>query len=103
MKFYHRTTAEFADAILAGGFMDYTSNYMTSASHTGVWLSNTPVDEGDVIPAVMNSLLLVEISLSEKELAEYEWVQEGSGSYREWLIPASVINANSKVTMIEDE
>jgi hypothetical protein len=101
VKLYHRTTAAFANSILEGGFLDYSSTFMTSEVHTGVWLSNIPADEGDGILPSMTSLLLIETTLSENELAKYEWIDGPSGNYREWLIPAALVNANSKVTKID--
>jgi hypothetical protein len=46
-------------------------------------------------------LLQVVFDLTETELTEYEWVEEGE-PYREWLIPA-IVNAKGKVRVVDDE
>lgn len=97
MKLYHRTSAESADAIVISGFKDSTDKYMSNEDQAGVWLSNTPLDPNEGTQD--GPLLLVELALSEQELTKYEWIQ--GNSYREWLIPADLINSNSKVTMID--
>jgi hypothetical protein len=40
--FYHRTTDECAKLILREGFRDGTGYYLTTRTHTGVWLSKRP-------------------------------------------------------------
>lgn len=101
--FFHRTNRPAADAILAGGFRNTSGDYMTGETHTGVWLSDAPLDcsegaDGDV-------LLLIVMALSEAEQDHYEWVEEGK-PYREWLFPAALINGRAtilEVTGSEDE
>jgi hypothetical protein len=85
MILYHRTGA--AHQILANGFRDGEGTYLTSVVHRGVWLSNMPLDcnEG----AKGDQLLCLE--LDEQAIAEFEWIEEGKG-YREWCIPAQIIN-----------
>jgi len=61
---------------------------MTLREHTGVWVSDCPLDvnegaEGDVVLT-----LNVPIDVFER----YEWIEEGK-PYREALIPAAVLNA----------
>lgn len=100
MKLYHRTTAASAEAILRGGFKDGTGHYLTDQLHSGVWLSNEPLDcnegaRGDV-------LLEAALDMTEDDLAFYEWPEEGK-PYREWLIPAVIVNAKATVRVVEDE
>ena len=85
MKLYHRTNA--ATAILQKGFKDGIGTYMTTIFHSGVWLSNYPLDcnEG----AFGDTVLLIEIP--ESVIAEYEWIEEGK-PYREFLVPAIIVN-----------
>jgi hypothetical protein len=45
MILYHSTTRENAARISRDGFRDRTDYYMTSHLHTGVWLSDIPLDE----------------------------------------------------------
>jgi hypothetical protein len=99
MKLYHRTTASRAEAILRDGFKDGTGHYLTDQLHSGVWLSNEPLDcnEG----ATGDVLLEVE-GLIDAELAAYEWVEEGK-TYREWLIPAAIVNTKATVRIVDDE
>jgi hypothetical protein len=98
--FYHRTTDQRAELILREGFRDRTSNYLSDQTHTGVWLSNVPLDENE--GACGNALLQVELP-NEEMVSDYEWVQEESFGYREWLIPAALINSHGKVTEVEDD
>jgi len=96
---FHRTTSANAKAILAGGFKDGTGSYLTDRQWKGVWLSNVPLDcnEG----AVGDTLLEVTLDLAEADLADYEWIEEGKG-YREWLVPARLINSRMKVRVVDD-
>ena len=52
-----------------------------------MWLSNVPPDANE--GASGDDLLAVEIP--EEAIAEYEWVQDLPG-YREWLVPAEIVN-----------
>lgn len=100
MKLYHRTSASNAKAILQDGFKDGTGHYLTDDLHSGVWLSNFPLDcnEG----AWGDVLLEVALDMTEGELAAYEWPEEGK-TYREWLIPAVIVNANATARIVDDE
>ena len=55
--------------------------------HTGVWLSNEPLDGNE--GAKGDTVLAIEIP--EDLLAEYEWVEEGK-PYREFMVPAEIVN-----------
>lgn len=95
---YHRTRAESAEAILRDGFRDGSGNYLTESLHSGVWLSNVPLDENE--GACGDVLLEVQLDMTKDELAQYEWVEEGK-PYREWLIPAAVLNPRATVRVAE--
>jgi hypothetical protein len=84
---YHSTTHENAANILCEGFRDRTDHYMTENLHTGVWLSDTPLDENE--GACSEALLCVE--LDAMVVTPYEWVEDGKG-YREFLVPATIVN-----------
>jgi hypothetical protein len=73
---------------------------MTDHRWTGVWLSDVPlgIQEG----AQGDALLEVTMDLSESDLADYEWIEEGK-PYREWLIPAALINARMSVRLVDEE
>src|SRR5262249_10249081 len=97
-KLYHRTNRVAARRIMRHGFKDSTNYYMRHPMHTGAWLSSVPLDfqqgaSGDV-------LLLVDTDLTENELARYEWVTEKEKGYREWQLPAALINPRMKVTIV---
>jgi hypothetical protein len=95
---YHRTTRKAADAILRDGFRDATGTYLTDTEHTGVWVSDRPLDANE--GANGSHVLKVTVDLSNEQMADYEWVDEGK-PYREWLVPAAILNAKGTVE-IED-
>lgn len=97
MTLYHRTPA--ADAILAEGFRDGFGLYLTAQLWSGVWLSDKPLDENE--GAKGDDLLALDIP--EDAIAEFEWVQEPSFGYREWLVPAEVVNRYPCRLVVEDE
>jgi hypothetical protein len=85
---YHNTTRENAESILREGFRDHTDEYMTTQLHTGVWLSDTPLDENE---GPCSEALLV-LQLDEVTVAHFEWIEDGKG-YREFLVPAAIVNS----------
>jgi hypothetical protein len=85
MHLVHRTRAGLE--ILRGGFRDGHGTYLTDSERVGVWLSDVPLDVGQ--GAIGDSLLVV--NMPERRIRRYEWVEEGK-PYREFLIPASVVN-----------
>ena len=98
MILYHRTTAVSAEQILRDGFRDSIGTYMTTRVHSGVWLSNVPLDinegaEGDT---------LLQLELPEELIADYEWVEDGK-PYREWLVPAQWINERAKASVVDED
>jgi hypothetical protein len=72
---------------------------MTDRLHSGVWLSDIPLDacEG----ASGQVLLEVILDLTEPDLTDFEWV-EGK-PYREWLVPAGIISPHMRVRVVPDE
>jgi hypothetical protein len=72
---YHRTREDAARQIVADGFRDGEGYYMTEDLMSGVWLSDRPLDcdEG----AWGNTLLSVELTKDEHEIAEFEWIEDG--------------------------
>src|SRR5437868_4547801 len=85
----------------ADGFRDATGSYLTDRLWTGVWLSNVPLDQNEGAKGV--TLLIVDLDVPEADLAEFEWVQEESGGYREWLIPAAIINPAAVISLAPDD
>ena len=100
MILYHRTYRERARIILEEGFRDASGTYLTRETFSGVWVSNEPLDSND--GAQGDTLLEVNTDLSESELSRYEWVEEGK-RFREFLIPASILNSRSKLRIAEDD
>ena len=100
MKLYHVTTAEAARSIMREGFRDSAGYYMTDIWLEGIWLSDQMLDvnegaEGDTVLAVTLSAPLA-------TLADYELIEEGKG-YREWCVPARIINAVGRVRVLEPD
>lgn len=107
MRLYHSTSDEAASAILAGGFRDATGSYMFAGMElTGVFLAPTPSNVND--GARGNTLLVVEINLSEGEAAAYA-IQSQDPETGEWdepteyIMPAEVINRRASVRMATDD
>jgi hypothetical protein len=61
MILYHRTTAANAEQIVRDGF---------ALEHSGVWLSNRPINEGAY------GDVLLKVDLPEEAIADYEWIEE---------------------------
>jgi len=85
MRFYHRT--DHGTAILAGGFRDANGSWGMDATLTGVWVSTTPLDLNE--GAGGDDLLIV--CAPEADIIEWEVVEEGK-PYREFLVPADILN-----------
>jgi hypothetical protein len=96
MLLYHRTSAAGADVILRSGFKDATGAYVMGREWSGVWVSDRPLDESE--GARSRHLLVVRLNVTEAELADYEWVEEGKGC-RESLVPAALLNAKGSVAL----
>ena len=95
MKVYHRTF--YSAAILREGFRDSTDTYMTTREHTGVWVSDCPLDENEGADGDVLLTLSVPIDV----FAQYEWLEEGK-PYRESLIPAAILNTLAAPTVMKD-
>jgi hypothetical protein len=83
---------------VADGFRDSESCFGTENLHSGVWLSDRPLDTDE--GAVGNALLCVELNVGDREIAQFEWIEDGK-PYREWLIPADLINELGKIAIVE--
>ncbi len=69
---------------------------MTAERYRGVWVSDRPLDSNE--GAAGEWVLMVDIG--EADLSEWEWVEEGK-SYREWLVPAEILNLYPRLIMVK--
>ena len=97
---YHSTTTENATEILTTGFRDAIGHYLTDREWNGVWLSDVPLDENEGPRG--STVLEVALNLTEEELTSYEWTCDGQ-PYREWLVPAALINPRMTVRVLDGE
>jgi hypothetical protein len=93
MNVYHRTSA--AAAILRDGFIDTTGSYMAiDVEFSGVWVADRPLDDNE---GADGDVVLV-VDIGEASIAEYEVIEEGK-PYREWCVPADVLNEHGFVML----
>ncbi len=96
MKLFHRTPA--AETILREGFRDAVGYYLTDRLHEGVWLSTVPRDANDGAQGTD----LLEVDIPEEDVAPHEWIEEGH-PYREFLVPAAIVNRFPVRRILQDE
>jgi hypothetical protein len=99
MKFFHRTHARNAANILKAGFRDTTGSYGMAATVTGVWVSNKILAESEDTRG--DGVFQIEVKVSKKDLDFYE-VKEDGKPYREWCIPAELLN-KGKIIRLSNE
>jgi hypothetical protein len=90
MKLYHAASRTTASSIEKNGFRDASGWYLTDGEWHGVWVSDRPLD-ADELGALTDDLALFEIEIDDSLVQEFQWAEEGMG-YREWLVPAAVLN-----------
>ena len=97
-RLYHRTPA--ANEILRDGFHDTTGNYgFATLSLAGVWMSDVPLDINE--GAKGDDLL--EVSLPDDvDLSDFEVIEEAK-PYREWCVPAELLNRSATVRAVTEE
>lgn len=88
MTVYHVTGADAAGSIEAHGFRDSHGTYLTDSEHIGAWVSDSPL----TVQSGIEDPVVFEIDVPMEVIAEFEWIEEGKG-YREWLVPAVVLNS----------
>ena len=96
-RYFHTTDA--AEAILRSGFRDGEGTYgLASFTLRGVFLADTPVDvnEGASGQDVLEVILPDEIGVDDYELIE------DMKPYREWCVPAALLNDNASVRQLTD-
>jgi hypothetical protein len=90
VRLYHRTTRANAALIRRDGFLDRDDRYTSDFDDRGVWFSDQARQAMDVGSG--GSVMSIDLALSQQELAVFEWTQD-EAPYREWLIPAPLVNA----------
>lgn len=100
LSFYHRTSAENARAIVESGFQNSIGYLFGNRAWTGVWLTSRPLDRKE--GAETDTLLKVKVDVSERELGRWEWTGERR-CFREWLIPAALINRRMSAEVVSQE
>jgi hypothetical protein len=98
--YYHSTNANAAEAILQEGFVD--NNGLVGAYHAGiegVLLSDVPLDCNEGAKGDQ----LLEIALPESvDISEFELIEEEK-PYREWCVPAEIINREGKIRPLDSD
>ncbi|WP_078345262.1 hypothetical protein [Mycobacteroides chelonae] len=92
--FFHTTDA--AATILRDGFRDSTGSYLfENLALTGVWIGDRPmtVNEGAKGDQVLHIKLPDHL-----DLRDYEVIEEDK-PYREWCVPAALLNEYAEVTL----
>jgi hypothetical protein len=84
--------------ILRDGFGERSGTYLTQSDHSGVWLYDRRVDKriggGD-------EAVILEIEMPESVVLPFEWA---SGfPYRQFLVPAALINVYGPPQVLENE
>ncbi len=94
MRLFHRT--DHGPEIVRDGFRDGAGSYgMATLWLEGVFLSDSPVDINE--GATGEDLL--EVTVDEALLPDYEIVEELKG-YREWCVPADLINRHGTIRLL---
>ncbi len=95
---YHRTPA--ADEIQAEGFRDGLGSYgLAGTTLRGVFVSDVPLDINE--GADGEDVLEVRIG-EDVDLRDYEIVEDQK-PYREWCVPASLLNERASIRRLTDE
>jgi hypothetical protein len=102
MKLFRRVTPEEAERVVNAGFENHSGRYLTEQEWEGVWVSDAPLDCNEGVSNGATVLIEIELALPESDITDYEWVEEGK-PYREWLLPAELINAHAKARVLSEE
>src|SRR5450432_2998813 len=95
------TSADKAREIMKAGFVDATGTYLTDREWTGVWLADRPLDATDGVAG--DTVVEVRLDLTDEELDHWEWKEDEKQSFREFLIPAGLVNSRVVSKRIMDE
>src|SRR5262245_8840384 len=97
LTLFHRTARTTAERILRSGFRDTTARYLTDREWSGVWVADRPLDNSEGA----SGEALVQVEIAEEILTDYEWIEEGK-PYREWLVPADILNKYGRIELVEE-
>ncbi len=98
MTCFHRT--DHAAAILRDGFVDGEGSYgFVGLTLRGVWISDEPLDVNE---GAEGTQLLALTFPEAVRLDPYE-IHEEMKTYREWCVPAEVINSQASAVLVVDE
>ena len=105
---WHRTANTVA--ILQEGFVAARQRFITEAGDdlgiAGVYVSDRPLDcnEGAArgTDPRRTMLLRVLLNLSEEKIDKYE-IKDEAGTYREWCLPAAMLNASASLTIWDED
>lgn len=98
--YFHTTDA--AEAILHEGFRDGEGSYMlVGMTLRGVFLADVPVgcNEGAKGEDVLEVVLPDDVDLDDYEIVD----ESGLATYREWCVPAELINTRGRVRLLSPE
>lgn len=98
MRLFHRTPS--SAQILREGFCDGSGTYGLGSEQTGVWFSDQPIK-----PHLQPGALLA-VDIPDEEAAPYEVQRDarfhGLWKWREFLIPAKVVNKYPRIQVIDE-
>jgi hypothetical protein len=98
VRYYHATNA--TDAILAEGFRDHSGSYgLQGVTLTGVFISDQPLDGEESVSG--DRVFEVELP-DDLDLDDYQLVEDGK-RYRQWCVPASLLNGFPRRLLTTDE
>ena len=109
---FHRTSSEAAEKIIQEGLKDGTGNYMMIGLDeplVGTFFSDLPVNCQDGTKEGEDGGVLFEVTLdlTEAEIARYEIIEDFGPDplfgYREWCIPAALVNKHGTLRAISKD
>lgn len=100
MRLFHTTDA--GEAVVSGSVQDATGSYgLLRSTLTGVFLADVPLDINE--GATGDDVLAVELP-DDLDLTDFEIVdRSGMSGYREWCIPATLLNKRGTVRLLTEE
>jgi len=108
MRLFHVTGNKNGEAILRYGFREGfrgirpgvrngTGFYLTDREWSGVWITDKPFDAAPL----SEGITFFAIEIPEEDISDLEWVEEGK-PYREWLVPAALLNSYGPPVVTDD-